>query len=258
MVGIPAISIPTGWASENFLGTTSLPEIAVYKSTEQRAVVKVAVFAYNRKTNTPLWQSGNILTESRIRARWLFGAGPFSKGDICNGTELAGSSLNPTITQIIDLDSTKAADKPPAPGVTLEAFYVEHDESGIPVPKLDSLHPGAEAKPDAPENTEQLLAADSPESKAKDAPDAKSPPTPPDNGVQLASAQTSYALSADVPSQGQAATNAPGTNAVVPNASTFPWQNPPTNATQPGTSQSGAPQFVIPQAAPLAPGFTGY
>ncbi len=166
MVGVPSFTVPTGWASDYLSGTTSVPEIAIYKKTEQRAVVKVAAFVYNRKTNSPLWQSGNIQTESRVRAKWVFGAGPFSRGDICQGTELAGAQLNPTITQIIDLDAATSGPKAPAPSVTLPIFYTEHDEKEpapeIPKPSLAPLTsiPVSETKPEGDsDKPEELLAA---------------------------------------------------------------------------------------------------
>ena len=163
MVGVPSFSIPTGWTTDYMAGSTAVPEIAVYKKTDQRAVVKVAVFVYNRKTNSPLWQSGNIQTESQIRAKWIFGAGPFTRGDICKGTELAGTKINPTISQIIDIEG----DKTLAPSVTLPVFYKEHDdkelENKIPKPALDALPlPVSETTPNAPDKPEEMLAANDP------------------------------------------------------------------------------------------------
>ena len=286
MVGVPAVSIPTGWASDSFLGTTTLPEIAVYKSTKQRAVVKIAVFAYNRKNNSPLWQSGNIQTESRIRAYWLLGAGPISSGDICQGTELAGSSLNPTITQIIDLDAAKASEKPPAPAVTLEAFYIEH-ESNIPTPTLDG--PLGEAETDSPEVKEQLLAAKSPEKKSEtDSPQEQSPIATPETAVaqnwvlpEMAST-TQQSVS---PAGGNAAANVSQNNAIllasananIPANSVHPAPNvvlPPNYQPPPAQpmfqqasgsngfvpSASTLPWQTVPQTnpAPLAPGFASY
>ena len=158
MIGVPSFTVPTMGTQDFLTGGSAIPEIALYKKTDQRAVVKVAAFVYNRKTNAPLWQSGNILTESRIRAVWWFGAGPFSKGDICKGTELAGTKINPTITQIIDIEG----DKGMAPSVTLPVFYKEVEEKepepDIPKPTLD-LVPTAETKPDDPDKPQEILAA---------------------------------------------------------------------------------------------------
>jgi len=220
MVGVPSFSLPTGWTSEYLTGTTSVPEIAIYKRTDQRAVVKVAVFVYNRKTNSPLWQSGNIQTESQIRAKWIFGAGPITRGDICKGTELAGTKINPTISQIIDLENDMAL----APSVTLPVFYKEHEEkepgNKAPKPTLDSLPlPVAEAVPDEPDKPHEMLAANSQ--------DEMPPALPPPNVVPNTVAH-----------------NLP--NGYMPSSTSLPWQTP---------EQFATPQLATSQ---LAPGFDSY
>ncbi|MCL2120076.1 MAG: hypothetical protein FWH27_16790, partial [Planctomycetaceae bacterium] len=201
-------------------GTTSVPEIAIYKKTDQRAVVKVAAFVYNRKNNTPFWQSGNIQTESQIRAKWVFGAGPFTRGDISKGTELAGTKINPTISQIIDLENDKSL----APSVTLPVFYKEHDEkdqeNSIPKPTLDSLPlPVSEANPDGSDGSEsdkpqEMLATNEP------------------GELPLSSPQSN-------PGPGAVPNNVP--NHYVPYPTVLPWQTP---------ERIAAPQ--------LAPGFDSY
>ena len=196
MIGVPSFSVPTGFASELLTGTTAVPEIAIFKRTDQRAVVKVAAFVYNRKTNTPVWQSGNIQTESKIRARWIFGTGPITRGDITKGTELAGTKINPTISQIIDLENDKGL----APSVTLPVFYKEYDEkeveNKIPKPTLDSLPlPVSETVPEIPDKPQEMLAANNP---------GETPPSLP---------------------QPNAAPNTVPNN-YVPDSTLLPWQTP--------------------------------
>ncbi len=60
----------------------SIPEIPLAKTTNQKAVAKLAVFAYNRKTGRPVLQSGIDPAISMARNSWLFGAGPFRRGTI--------------------------------------------------------------------------------------------------------------------------------------------------------------------------------
>ena len=242
MVGVPSFTVPTMGTQDFLTGGSAIPEIALYKKTDQRAVVKVAAFVYNQKTNAPLWQSGNILTESRIRARWVLGAGPFSKGDIYNGTELAGTKINPTITQIIDIEG----DKGMAPSVTLPVFYKEIEEKepeiSIPKPTLD-LVSTAETKPDAPDQPQEMLAAnDQADSSDK-------------TGERIAFAPQ-FVTGQDVPQTINLPVNAsvqqpppydyqnmpvPSTYGYVPNSTALPWQN---------SGQVASPQF--------APGFGGY
>jgi hypothetical protein len=219
MVGVPSFTVPTLGTSDFLTGGSAIPEIALYKRTDQRAVVKVAAFVYNRKTNAPFLQSGNIQTESRVLAKWVFGAGPFSRGDICKGTELAGTKINPTISQIIDLES----DKGMAPSVTLPVFYKEKEieekepENDIPTPTLAPI-PTAEAKPDGPDKPQELLAANE--------------QTVPPNINAPVQQPVPYVYQ-NMP--------APPANGYVPSSTALPWQS---------SEQVASPQ--------LAPGFGGY
>ncbi len=71
----------------------SVPEIPLIKKTEQRAVAKIAAFAYNRLTGRPVWQSGTIPIASKAKDVWVLGAGPFQRGSIYEGTNFAGDRL---------------------------------------------------------------------------------------------------------------------------------------------------------------------
>ncbi|MDR1382679.1 MAG: hypothetical protein LBJ67_02345 [Planctomycetaceae bacterium] len=224
MVGVPSFSVPTGWATENFLGgSASVPEIAVFKKTEQRAVVKVAVFAYNRKNNAPIWQSGNIQTESRIKARWIFGAGPWSTGDVSDGTELAGTRLNSRITQIIDAEAVGT--DLPAPSVTMPVFYVEHDapEKRIPKPELDQL-PTAATTPESSESKQATTSDATPAVAKSDSADNASHP------IRFASGNIQSPPVANVPDFVPASypQSAPDSHEqhkpLISDSPVFPWQ----------------------------------
>ena len=71
----------------------ALPEIAFAKRQEQLGAAKVAVFAYDRITRTPVWQSGTSVATSDAKDTWILGAGPFQSGTIYKGTRFAGSKL---------------------------------------------------------------------------------------------------------------------------------------------------------------------
>ena len=60
----------------------SMPELSVAKKDDQMAAAKVALFAYNRRTREPIWQSGISESRSIAADRWYFGAGPFHNGSI--------------------------------------------------------------------------------------------------------------------------------------------------------------------------------
>jgi hypothetical protein len=71
----------------------AVPEMPLAKKTEQRAVAKIAVFAYNRHTGRPIWQSGSVPIESTAKHVWVLGAGPFERGSIFDGTEFVGNRI---------------------------------------------------------------------------------------------------------------------------------------------------------------------
>lgn len=94
LFGIPAFTLPEVSISGNTTGSgTTIPEIPFVKKTDQRAVCKIAVFAYHRETGKPLWCSGNRQNEGRAKAWWVFGAGPINRGNIFEGTEFAGDRM---------------------------------------------------------------------------------------------------------------------------------------------------------------------
>ncbi len=71
----------------------SMPELSVAKKDDQMAAAKVALFAYNRHTREPIWQSGISESRSVVADRWFFGAGPFQKGNVYNPKKQTDSSL---------------------------------------------------------------------------------------------------------------------------------------------------------------------
>jgi hypothetical protein len=60
----------------------SMPELSLAKKDDQMAAAKIALFAYNRHTREPIWQSGISESRSLVADRWFFGAGPYHKGNI--------------------------------------------------------------------------------------------------------------------------------------------------------------------------------
>ncbi len=121
MYGIPAVDIPAIIPVSGIGIPTKTPEMPLVKKTTQRAVTKIAVFAYNRKTGRPVWQSGAVPVESQARAIWVFGAGPFQHGTIYEGTELAGDKISIPLINFFD----KAGTANQHVSVADEAFFVE-------------------------------------------------------------------------------------------------------------------------------------
>lgn len=76
----------------------NLPELALAKRKDHLAAVKVAAFAYHRESHERAWQSGVAIGKSSAHNYWLFGAGPFQRGDIHRGVQLAGRPINIPLT----------------------------------------------------------------------------------------------------------------------------------------------------------------
>lgn len=103
-LGLDSHDITYGLPASNALSTAAsfvptappiptIPEISFAKKKDQLAAAKIAVFAYNRKTRQPVWQSGVNEAESTAKDTWVFGAGPFQRGSIYEGTQFAGTRL---------------------------------------------------------------------------------------------------------------------------------------------------------------------
>ncbi len=92
LFGFPATSLPTGGGLFPIAPTT-IPEIPLIKKTAQQGVCKLAVFAYDRTTGHPVWQSGVRQVASKAKDTWFFGAGPFQQGTIYDGTKFAGEKF---------------------------------------------------------------------------------------------------------------------------------------------------------------------
>lgn len=104
-LGTDGHSVTYGMPANNFLSTASsvipgspalptIPELSVAKREMKSAAAKVSVFAYDRETREPLWQSGIAQAGSSARDTWILGVGPLQYGTIYNGTRFAGKRLN--------------------------------------------------------------------------------------------------------------------------------------------------------------------
>ncbi len=71
----------------------TIPEISLARREGQVGAVKIAVFAYERESGRPVWQSGIARARSNSQDFWILGAGPFQKGSIHKGTQFAGERL---------------------------------------------------------------------------------------------------------------------------------------------------------------------
>lgn len=150
LFGVPATNLPTPLALAGV--PSQIPEIPLVKRTDQRGVAKISVFAYNRETGRPVWQSGAIPEESKAKAVWVFGAGPFQRGTIYRGTRFAGDRFH---IPLIDPMLTKEG-QPTSVAVADEAFFVEPKEAP-PKPSGPDV-----AGPSGPRAKDQVAASPAP------------------------------------------------------------------------------------------------
>ncbi|MBS7337249.1 MAG: hypothetical protein KIG81_05260 [Thermoguttaceae bacterium] len=122
MYGIPETTIP---AIGSITSATSIPEFALIKRTDQKAQVKLRMWAYNKSTGAIIWQSGINTKSSQIRDRWIFGAGPFTTATYDDiGLRLGGDQALPQ-----SIDSDRQQDEKTS--VSSAASYQELDEKAI-------------------------------------------------------------------------------------------------------------------------------
>lgn len=93
--GVPANQSLTTAATlvPNVPQVPSLPEISLAKKDAQLGAAKIAVFAYERESKRPVWQSGVAQAKSDAQDVWIMGAGPFQRGSIYKGTQFAGHRI---------------------------------------------------------------------------------------------------------------------------------------------------------------------
>lgn len=125
LVGIPQMNVPTFLPGQ----PSQIPEIPFAKKTDQEGVAKIAVYAYNRMTGQPVWQSGVVKATSTSKDTWVLGAGPFQRGSIRTGTEFAGEQ----ISIFTDKEALASEHGPPSVPLTRPATWNE-----MPPPKTDS------------------------------------------------------------------------------------------------------------------------
>ena len=65
----------------------SVPEISIAKTDSCSAAAKISLFAYQRETREPIWESGPSQGTSLAKSTWVLGAGPFQEGHIYEDVE---------------------------------------------------------------------------------------------------------------------------------------------------------------------------
>jgi hypothetical protein len=204
MFGVPSTTVSLGALSPVPGTPTMVPEIAFAKRTDQIGVAKLAVFAYERATGTPVWQSGSDIVASRARDLWVFGTGPFQRGNIYDGPMFAGDELRVPL-----LSSNQK--RPPVRVARERKFNA----------------PIAAKQSDAAQGEQEQVASAA--GAATDASNAPKPETPDENAAQ----HSQVSLQNDLPGRGAAQSST--SIATQPSRSQFDsvWELPPLDSDDP-------------------------
>lgn len=72
----------------------AIPEISFGKSDSHSGIAKIIVFAFDKESKQPVWQSGIARAESDCNHTWVLGIGPFEKGSIHDDVRFVGKNLH--------------------------------------------------------------------------------------------------------------------------------------------------------------------
>ncbi|WP_153558202.1 DUF6655 family protein [Roseimaritima sediminicola] len=93
--GIPASNVVSSAASliPSAPSVPTIPEISLARRESSEGAAKIAAFAYDRETRTPVWQSGTSQATASAKDVWVLGVGPFQGGTIRERTRFVAGDL---------------------------------------------------------------------------------------------------------------------------------------------------------------------
>lgn len=141
LVGVPQMNLPGVMPGQ----PSMVPEIPLAKKTDQKGVAKIALFAYNRQTGLPVWQSGVVQEDSTSKDTWVFGAGPFRRGSLGESTSIAGKEV--AIPMLSGKDESPTPKNLPGLNVTKAAVWKENAEESPSEPNSIKTVSTATEKP---------------------------------------------------------------------------------------------------------------
>ena len=140
-LGLDGHNVSYGLPANNLLRTASsvfvnapavpsIPELSLARREAKQGAAKIAVFAYERDTRVPVWQSGIAKASSSARDTWVFGVGPWQRGSIYDGTRFAGSRVG-------GMDLLSDREKKLRSSAEFKEYYTQHTFEEAPKPTLD-------------------------------------------------------------------------------------------------------------------------
>ena len=125
LVGVQQMTMPVTLAG---LPTGTIPEIPLIKKSDQHAVAKLALFAYERSSGNLVWRSGTKLATANAKDVYIGAVGPIQSGTIRPGNKKIGINV-PIISDPYPTDvgaSSPPPMKAPAP--------IEYPAATMPIP----------------------------------------------------------------------------------------------------------------------------
>ncbi len=90
LVGVPQTTIPSTLPG---IPSGTIPEIPLIKRSDQHALAKLALFAYDRTSGGVVWESGTALATSNAKDTFVGGIGPIQGGTIRKKNRWIGVNL---------------------------------------------------------------------------------------------------------------------------------------------------------------------
>ncbi|MDO5553042.1 MAG: hypothetical protein Q4G68_04720 [Planctomycetia bacterium] len=222
MYGVPETKVPSIIPVG---GGSSIPEISIIKRTDQKAQVKLMMWAYNRASGAIIWQSGTKTKTASIRDRWFLGLGPITKSSFKAGMEVGGDEVDlPSVNH--DYLYGKGR-----PSVKTEAVYRDMNEKDVQ--ELEALVKRELPRNETGKGTDNEKEPNSSEEVAKTGSDASETGSP-----------SAPAKVATLPGVESPAATKPSEGATAP--ASAPPSSPPTAPATPAAPAS-------PAAAPASP-----
>ncbi len=80
---LSSLLVPGGAAlAAGSAASSSSTSLAISQTNQQDAVVKAALFAYDAKSGSLVWESGPLLNAEGVRDRFVFGTGPYRRSSL--------------------------------------------------------------------------------------------------------------------------------------------------------------------------------
>jgi hypothetical protein len=135
----------------------ALPELSLGRRSHEAGTAKIGVFAYDRKTGEPVWQSGVQKQSSEARDSWVLGLGPYqrrpksprvTRGGRRVPDELAEDPLAAYSSPIV---FERAVRRSPLPAeAAAEVATASHEEPAKEPQPPQVITPAADARPVQP------------------------------------------------------------------------------------------------------------